>query len=848
MKTRKGSDSKPVGHILTAYFKGLAKQIIDRVPSDSIKQMPEQYMLVFGIAIQSVLTALFLYLVITGFLSTSSQKYLAPSESAPRSCAEVLNTISGTYIADRKGRWEGQNNFSYSLGVYSFSAAGLALTYNQYVFYLTMLYSDLLYHGEIAMNNSLPYNILIWTSYVIQLNPNNNGQRVTMEASPLVIFDRDYNYVSFVGQNGICNAKSSSSFDVNSGIFTAIFQYNEFMNLSTCYSIANPFMLGYLPTVSNGEFYLKYDINSLLTSVAVNIGVLEINSLQLVEGMTTEYEFGGIVYISNSYVDSRYPKMNPILCTLYDNLPVCAFQFGYVYAWPIFQHKGNNITFPDPCNCHNPSQSRGSYAQCNLFDFIHGFIFWNTSDPYPIFSLVAKFGARRVNDLAFNASFAGSYWGSFTADPYYRSSEYVMSSLLFCKDDRYGFCRLMVFSSFDGNQNNFAISQYQFQLPQGFCNNTIAIPWNDFKHLVYTPFANLAQEYVNCNTSTYNAFVNSLGIAMGNVNTITPILVALMVGFIFFLAGMMNINIRQTYGQSEKDEIIDKLALGLLLARDGNLREDMGWNEDDETKELLLRLSRAAKGSEDVKAYFSQAYSTSLNWNNIWKRSLTNNNNNNNEGNVSNNRQLSTGSEWSLNSMASEEGQIQLNPLGSLTDRSLSAASTGEESSSLSRSIGNTFIIMNKFDTVSDQSMKPNDSASTFLTKGDVVVFLMHLVEEIEENWINRRNGRKCWEILMKTDYFHYFPSDLFTNIFRQLDRSGRGYSIASFDQQDRLILMKLHQILLLHIEITIGVSSQQSSQSKEAKCWSYEISDLKVIVTLYQLSQFLPLIHNQAK
>jgi hypothetical protein len=156
---------------------------------------------------------------------------------------------------------------------------------------------------------------------------------------------------------------------------------------------------------------------------------------------------------------------------------------GNAYALPFFNHAGNNLQLPEPCDCSKLTQAELSdpYSNCNVFRLLSGFMFWPVSDPYEVFALALKYQLNftAINEAVFNASYISSYWGDESA---YRtdlqSAASRSAAFDFCKlssnSNSSSSCSLVTFSMFDAYEYSWAISSYYFQLRTGACQDTFS--------------------------------------------------------------------------------------------------------------------------------------------------------------------------------------------------------------------------------------------------------------------------------------------------------------------------------------------------------------------------------------
>jgi cellobiose phosphorylase len=70
--------------------------------------------------------------VSNSFISLDKTSGVCKGERGSDTCCEVPQTITGTFLADSRGRWNTQNGFSYINNNYAITVAGLEYTNEQW--------------------------------------------------------------------------------------------------------------------------------------------------------------------------------------------------------------------------------------------------------------------------------------------------------------------------------------------------------------------------------------------------------------------------------------------------------------------------------------------------------------------------------------------------------------------------------------------------------------------------------------------------------------------------------------------------------------------------------------------
>ena len=81
-------------------------------------------------------------------------------------CDEVPLEISGTYLADDNGNWEGDKEFEYSRAIYSFDFNRLETSEKGFAGIIDIALNRMDEITEIMKNNNLAITVLFWTSWV----------------------------------------------------------------------------------------------------------------------------------------------------------------------------------------------------------------------------------------------------------------------------------------------------------------------------------------------------------------------------------------------------------------------------------------------------------------------------------------------------------------------------------------------------------------------------------------------------------------------------------------------------------------------------------------------------------
>ena len=629
------------------------------LPSDDIKAMSPEYLYPIGCIALLSLIGIFLAVFMSGLAASARTQYLSPSTgtTASRLCDTVPTINTGSYLATQSGVWEGAEGFQYGEAAYQLSVTSLSLTYDSYKSVMDDAYLSLESVNVWATTYDLAQNLIYWMSGVFIPFEDNPAQRFGFTGTPLVVFDRQKITGGMGNVMGSCNATSVSTFDASTGKLTIVYNYAEYVASKQCMDVVNPASLGYYAATDKNKFSIRFDVRTLITAAAVNMGALSFDELVEIPAYTDTFLFGGEIYNVSSYYDPKYKGMDPVNCI---QLPGYGLPNGYtqctmliertIYGLPIFNHMGESYTNPVPCNCSNANEtllSNPAY-QYNIFSFISGMVFYPVAyDPTSILRLIMQIGLipvvvagqftlfSRINQDAFDAMYIDSLWGQNSPNrTLFESAAYRGDAYSFCNlsADSLGgaaSCSVVSFTLFDAVPTSWAISQDYYQLQNGACSANfgpskeiwcviIVIPWYDVYYvnnllvilfhrnkLIESPFAPLTQDYQKCHYDTSTVVFNQAGSSVGNVSLLAPLCIAFILLCVSLAQMWGFVSIKKTYTEFEKSEALSDLALKLLLQRD---REqtlgDVESTSSDNKRTVLSQL--VAELGEDPQCLYRQ--------------------------------------------------------------------------------------------------------------------------------------------------------------------------------------------------------------------------------------------------
>lgn len=457
--------------------------------------------------------ATFIYFTYQSYLSSVQQAFIALDPSSG-DCSSVPIAISNTYLADNRGNWIGTPQFTYSLASYSLTLNNFQVdSFDEYEMMMDTFYSSLDHIGEVSRNHSLAYNLVLWSSWIryystadpLTSNFTSQGlgqlQYMQMTGQPAVIFNANRHQAIISSQHGLCGVMGFTSYDIANARVTTEVNYTYYATQPLCMVALQPQLFGYIASVDNNIFSYGLDVNSFITAMAVNYGILELQDLGVASQTVYRFSVGGNHYLGQQYFDLRYPYMSPILCVRNASaLPagagvllqrLCFVLENEAVTLPLYHHFGLSYRYPIPCRCGEANDNVGSLPPCQVFNMLASLIFFvpskaTTSIEQLVIDqlqnlLQIVYGFETYTDFnfkGFNASWSAA------AEAYGRKASATLSptwqkdAFAFCTLPTGQRCSLMTFNSY--NAINRIVSEYKYQLLNGSCANSFTIPAYDW--------------------------------------------------------------------------------------------------------------------------------------------------------------------------------------------------------------------------------------------------------------------------------------------------------------------------------------------------------------------------------
>lgn len=266
----------------------IKEKINSSITLDSIRDLPDQAMLLWGLIFNVLLISLLLFFLINGYETNKNTTYLVPAtNNDPGICDDVPRPLpNGAYLYDREGNWEGARNFDFAHAAYSIVFNNFIQGQELFTEFMTEINRIIqLEVSSGASSRTLPQNLLYWMSFRQSAPVLSEGieynQYLRFTGDPRTIFATDLIYGMIRNDQYDCDVSNIASFDAASGFLSLVMTTSEYNASEACVSI--------LPTSSlidrfftdvHGttpiQLNFAFDIRTFITSVAVRI-LMEIN-------------------------------------------------------------------------------------------------------------------------------------------------------------------------------------------------------------------------------------------------------------------------------------------------------------------------------------------------------------------------------------------------------------------------------------------------------------------------------------------------------------------------------------------------------------------------------------------
>mmetsp|Transcript_32611 Transcript_32611/g.60933 ORF Transcript_32611/g.60933 Transcript_32611/m.60933 type:complete len:833 (+) Transcript_32611:136-2634(+) len=564
---------------LREYMKRTADEaFVENLPMDALKELPSWYKYAFGMIGYMIALGTMLYFTYTLFQQQTNKSFIALSYD-DGDCEPVPTIMTGDFIASYRGMWEGQRGFVYSEALYSMTLTGYEGSMEDYVNKLNGIEKQLQIVADGAVHRDAGENLLYWMTWSVNVGLD----YFEMTGDPTSILNREYFYGTLAGIAGECQAEPEARFTVATAEMELFFQKDRFDQLEYCTAAATPAWMGWVERFMKNNFIIKIDAWQAMVAIAVNLGEMQMNLLQPVQGTEKVLHFHNETLYLVEVFDFRYPGMLPLSCISTDQnlrnmrFRACLLRQGDTYMLPVMNHFGTARDFPEPCNCSNGDFHN---RECHNLDLMVSVLFYNlppydtdivnNSQPqaannslYALLTLLESDTYRNINRNAYNISFAACRFNQWT-DPVWRNTSYE-----FCNLAEYGTCSMIMYNPYD--RRSRTVSPFYYQVPSIACADSFMTP--NWAALTNTPPAPLHERYLQCTVPWYEAIFEAQGIASGNAALAVPLIMGGLLPFLFlYMQQTGNNPPKPEYSEEELTNASRAHALYMLRVRDKKTR------------------------------------------------------------------------------------------------------------------------------------------------------------------------------------------------------------------------------------------------------------------------------------
>lgn len=374
------------------------------------------------ILFQGSFLSLFIWLCYTGYVSNITSKYLSPidTDHSYQYCDPVSVTVTGTFLMDSNGLWEGSQNFSYEKALYKLKLVNIALTTSEYEEIITKFATEVKAIGENMIDRDISYSLIAWTTFASEYSVGSGTIRLSAIGDASKLFNNQYYGAAVTRKNAYCLSPAlaeSNPWSVSYDYYTSEINVNIPVSLSytslgealaeepcpSLFTVADDFLFD---SKFDSSLSIKFDARSIAVAISINIRISSFDTLAAVsETVLSNNQFYGL------YFSEEYPDMVPIFCYSIESTNIdqssyhdftstmpkykpyqnstypvtCLVRSGNQYFYPLFVHEGIDST----CWYGNEQCKSSSGGNCIVNNQLIGLMFVSESNG-GLFTLIDK--------------------------------------------------------------------------------------------------------------------------------------------------------------------------------------------------------------------------------------------------------------------------------------------------------------------------------------------------------------------------------------------------------------------------------------------------------------------------
>ncbi len=557
-----------------------------------------RYIILFGVTVSLSFLLLFLYFTYQNFVNAFiKNKFIALNTDAGN-CTYVQKSNTQSIKLDSEGHWEGQSDFILSKSLYQFYFNNFKVSHDDWALYVQSVATDLRNLTDIMEQNDLSVNLLYWSSWYYFYESNNYTQALYPDCAPKYIMYCDETSGTVSNIDHDCPVTySSNTYDLSTGLIGTYFNFDDFEAEVKCKNTLNIYDLGFSGTSST--ISLTMDATTIMTALAVAYNINGDETYGYFD--TIDAPIGPTLYHSYTYTayrrfDAFYPEMVPMWCIerAEDYQKHCVVKLGSSYGIPFFHQRGNNLTFPERCNCSSATYVR---EYCDQFSLLFGMFTWNISantaitsgydDDFkyliPVIEYLFEEGrtVKNASEASYTAAWV-SYYGQQVSNPLFTDQTYRNEIYAFSNSTSFGPASLITY--YVGSPTDATVSAAKYQLYNGSCSNSLYFDSDYYTSLEENVFATLVESYYQCTATWFTALNNAIGIATGTANNFSGnglLLIAYTILLARYILGKLYGSAKTPAKVVEDDDEMDETVIGQvrrtreLKLQNIALREDM---------------------------------------------------------------------------------------------------------------------------------------------------------------------------------------------------------------------------------------------------------------------------------
>ena len=299
--------------------KSTNKIFVDNIPLDLIKDLPSSQRSLCALLAYSIVFVLFVVSLYQG-IEQSKRSFISLTPDSGI-CRPVPKLLSGSYLMDSEGNWEGSRSFVTENATYEVVFDRFLNTGSRFEIFIDDISKEIQRWSEVMKLAVMTDQLLFWTSWQYEIEIGGYVQKFRFTGYPRQIFKAEVYHGGVASISGTCEVPNTPFFDAATGQLRISWEYNMFLTGRNCYNSLMPdiFTFPTLVRAPEGQkFSIDFDIEGVITSIAVNMAILPIGNL-----INANSEFDvhfmytdGRNYILKNKFYTRYPSMNPIRCVI----------------------------------------------------------------------------------------------------------------------------------------------------------------------------------------------------------------------------------------------------------------------------------------------------------------------------------------------------------------------------------------------------------------------------------------------------------------------------------------------------------------------------------------------------